>query len=93
MTHPEISGPVNAVSPNSVTNEQFGRTIGRVYHRPFWFPLPAFVLRAVLGEMSLLLLEGQRVIPQTTISSGFTYIYPYLEEAILNLKDHTAHNI
>jgi hypothetical protein len=86
MTHPEISGPVNAVSPNPVTNEQFGRTIGRVYHRPFWFPLPAFVLRAVLGEMSLLLLDGQRVVPQTATSSGFTYTYPHLEEALIDLK-------
>lgn len=86
MTHPEISGPVNAVSPNPVTNEQFGRAIGRVHHRPFWFPLPAFILRAVLGEMSLLLLEGQRVLPQIATSSGFTYNFPHLEEALTNLK-------
>jgi len=86
ITHPKISGPVNAVSPNPVTNEQFGRAIGRVHHRPFWFPLPAFVLRTVLGEMSLLLLEGQRVIPQTATSSDFVYTYPHLEEALTDLK-------
>lgn len=82
----EISGPVNAVSPNPATNEQFGRAIARVHHRPFWLPLPSFVLRSVLGEMSLLLLEGQRVLPQIATSSGFTYNFPHLEEALTDLK-------
>ncbi|GGG18832.1 TIGR01777 family oxidoreductase [Paenibacillus aceti] len=91
IAHPEISGPVNAVSPNPMTNEQFGHTIGRVHHRPFWLPLPAFVLRAILGEMSLLLLEGQQVVPQAAISSGFKYTYPQLEEAVANLKDQKRH--
>ncbi|NWL90448.1 TIGR01777 family protein [Paenibacillus sp. 79R4] len=86
ITHPEISGPVNAVSPNPVTNEQFGRAISYVHHRPFWFPLPSFVLRAVLGEMSLLLLEGQRVLPQVAISFGFKYSCPQLVEALADLK-------
>jgi len=86
VTCSEISGPVNAVSPNPTTNEQFGRVIARVHHRPFWLPLPAFVLRSVLGEMSLLLLEGQRVLPQIATSSDFTYNFPHLEEALTNLK-------
>lgn len=86
VTCSEILGPVNAVSPNPVTNEQFGRAIARVHHRPFWLPLPTFVLRSVLGEMSLLLLEGQRVIPQAASSSGFIFTFPHLEAALTDLK-------
>ncbi|AZS16851.1 TIGR01777 family oxidoreductase [Paenibacillus lutimineralis] len=86
VTCSEILGPVNAVSPNPVTNEQFGRAIARVHHRPFWLPLPTFALRSVLGEMSLLLLEGQRVIPQAASSSGFIFTFPHLEAALTDLK-------
>lgn len=86
VTCSEILGSVNAVSPNPTTNEQFGRAIARVHHRPFWLPLPTFVLRSVLGEMSLLLLEGQRVIPQAASSSGFIFTFPHLEAALTDLK-------
>ncbi|MCK8485863.1 TIGR01777 family oxidoreductase [Paenibacillus sp. MBLB2552] len=83
---PEIRGPVNAVSPQPVTNLDFGRTICRVHHRPFWLPLPAPVLRTALGEMSLLLLEGQKVIPQAVLDAGFTFAFPDLESAVADLK-------
>ncbi len=85
-THPSIHGPVNAVSPQPVTNREFGRTVCRVHHRPFWLPLPAPVLRTGLGEMSLLLLEGQKVIPQAMLDAGFTFAFPDLESAVADLK-------
>ncbi|MBM6994448.1 TIGR01777 family oxidoreductase [Paenibacillus sp. DXFW5] len=85
-THPEVRGPVNAVSPHPVTNLDFGRTVCRVHRRPFWLPLPAAVLRAALGEMSLLLLEGQQVIPRALLEAGFTFTYPDLESAVADLK-------
>ncbi|MDU0330581.1 TIGR01777 family oxidoreductase [Paenibacillus sp. 3LSP] len=85
-TLPSIHGPVNAVSPQPVTNQEFGRTVCRVHHRPFWLPLPASVLRAALGEMSMLLLEGQKVVPQALLAAGFTFNFPDLESAVADLR-------
>lgn len=85
-THPEVHGPVNAVSPQPVTNEAFGRTVCRIHHRPFWLPLPAPVLRTALGKMSLLLLEGQKVVPQVMLDAGFTFTFPDLNSAVADLK-------
>ncbi|GIP57246.1 TIGR01777 family oxidoreductase [Paenibacillus sp. FSL W8-0186] len=86
VKHSEVEGAVNAVSPNPVTNDEFGRIVSRVHRRPYWLPLPAFALRTMLGEMSVLLLEGQRVLPQAALQHGFHFQYPELESAAANLK-------
>jgi uncharacterized protein (TIGR01777 family) len=83
--HNEITGIVNATAPNSVTMDQFGRTIAKVLHRPHLFPVPSFVLKLLFGEMSMLILEGQRVTPQVAIDYGFTFKYSRLEEALEQL--------
>lgn len=83
---PGMEGPVNATAPNPVTNEAFGKMIGKVYHRPHWFPLPAFLLRAVVGELSEILLEGQRVLPAKALEHGFIFDYPTLQPALEQLK-------
>lgn len=86
IMHPEVEGIINAVCPNPVTNDDFGRIVSRVHRRPYWFPLPAFMLRAMLGEMSTLLLEGQRVMPQAALQYGFHFRLPELESAVADLK-------
>lgn len=86
ILHPEIEGPVNATAPQPVTNEQFGRMIGKVYHRPHWFPVPAFLLKAAVGELSEILLEGQRVLPSKAVNNGFTFTFPTLQPALEQLK-------
>jgi uncharacterized protein (TIGR01777 family) len=85
---PAMIGPVNATAPNPVTNEQFGQTIGKVYKRPHWFPLPAFALKAAVGELSEILLEGQRVLPSKALEHGFSFAFPTLESALRHIKDH-----
>lgn len=82
MEHEEISGPVNATAPNPVTNDQFGRTLGKVLKRPHLFPVPSFVLKLIFGEMSELLLKGQRVLPKALLNHGFVFTYPTIEEAL-----------
>src|SRR5262249_51999416 len=52
LTHEEIKGPVNAVSPNPVQNKDFVKTLGEVLHRPAIFPLPAFAAKIAFGEMA-----------------------------------------
>jgi uncharacterized protein (TIGR01777 family) len=83
VTNELIRGPVNAVSPQSVTNAEFTRTLARVLHRPAIFPAPAFAVRLVLGEMAdELLLASQRVEPKVAMESGFRFQYPQLETAL-----------
>ncbi|OZB96073.1 TIGR01777 family oxidoreductase [Paenibacillus sp. XY044] len=86
MTHPAAEGPVNATAPEPVTNDQFGRAVGRAYHRPHWFPVPSFMMKAVLGEQSLIILEGQRILPAKALALGFEFRYPRLQEALDNLS-------
>ena len=77
-----LQGPVNATAPNPVTNDEFSRTLGRVLHRPAFFRVPAVALRMALGEMSGLLLTGQRVRPSRALAAGFEFRYPALEVAL-----------
>ena len=67
-------GVFNLTAPNPLTNADFGRALARTLHRPFWFPVPAFVLKLALGEMAeLLLLHGQRVVPERLLQAGFKF--------------------
>jgi uncharacterized protein (TIGR01777 family) len=81
----DISGPVNLVAPNPVTNAEFTATLARVLHRPALLPLPAFALRAALGEMSGVLLTGQRVRPAVAERMGFGWQFPHLRPALADL--------
>ncbi|MCJ8013147.1 TIGR01777 family oxidoreductase [Paenibacillus sp. KQZ6P-2] len=90
ITQSDVSGPVNASAPEPVTNNQFGQTVGRVYHRPHWFPVPSFMMKTVLGELSLIILEGQRIMPDKVLKHGFHFDYPTLEQALRDLKEHQA---
>jgi uncharacterized protein (TIGR01777 family) len=76
------SGPFNLCAPNPVTNAQFSRAIGRVINRPSWLPLPGFAMRLAFGEVSDLLLEGQRGIPKRLQELGFSFRYPTVEVAL-----------
>lgn len=79
----ELSGPINAVAPQAVTNTEFTRTLGRVLHRPTLLPAPAFALRLLLGEMAdELLLASARGEPARLLASGFAFRYPTLEGAL-----------
>jgi len=75
-----LSGPVNVVGPEPVTNHEFTKTLGRVLGRPTIFPAPAFAVRLALGEMAdELLLGSARVEPKRLLESGFQFQYPQLE--------------
>ncbi len=82
LTHRHVVGAFNATAPNPVTGAQFAHTLGRVLHRPALLPLPGFALRAAFGEMSRLLLTGQRVLPARALESGFSFRFPDLESAL-----------
>ncbi len=83
-----VSGPVNFVAPNPVTNSEFTTTLGRVLARPTIFPMPAFGARLAFGEMAdALLLSSQRVDPSVLEDRGFPFYWPTLEAAMRHLLE------
>lgn len=87
-----VQGPVNFVAPNPVTNAEFTKTLGRVLSRPTIFPVPAFGVRLVFGEMAdALLLSSQRVEPSVLEDKGFLFNWPTLEPALRHLLAEDKH--
>ena len=86
LENENISGAVNAVAPNPVTNKHFTDALGKVLHRPTILPLPAFGVKLLFGEMGeTLLLEGNRVLPKRLEKSGFEFNFKDLENALKHI--------
>lgn len=85
LNHKEMQGPVNFVAPQPIQMERFGRSVAEVLHKPHWLPVPSFMLKTILGEMSVLVLEGQKVIPEKLNTNGFDFTYPHLKPALQDL--------
>ena len=81
----DLAGPVNATAPSPVTNAQFGHLLARALNRPSWFPVPAVMMKLIFGELAVLLLEGQKVLPRVLLEHGFSFKYPQLEDALADL--------
>ncbi len=81
----QIRGPVNVTAPNPLTMEEFGKKIASVLKRPHWLPVPDFLLKLVLGKKSMLVLEGQFVLPKVLQREGFQFLYPTADKALEDL--------
>lgn len=79
---PSVKGPVNVVSPEAARNIEVSRALGLALGRPCWLPAPAFAFKLALGEMSGLLLDGQRVEPAALKASGYRFARPLITEAL-----------
>jgi uncharacterized protein (TIGR01777 family) len=78
-----LSGPVNAVSPNPVRNAEFFATLDRVLGRKPRLPMPAFLLRLMLGEMAdALILASRRIEPRRLLETGYAFRFPELDVAL-----------
>ena len=82
IEHSDLRGPFNLVAPDSVTNAEFSAVLATVLRRPNLFPKPAFVMRALFGEMSTVVLTGQEAVPAKLLQAGFQFRYPKLLEAL-----------
>ncbi|HUF00742.1 MAG TPA: TIGR01777 family oxidoreductase [Anaerolineales bacterium] len=78
-------GPFNLIAPEPASNAEFMRAITKVLRRPYWFHVPQFLLRLVLGEMSVLLTEGRYSQPKRLIELGFQFQFGRLENAMEDL--------
>lgn len=79
---PACRGVYNASAPQPVRNREFARELGKALNRPAVLPLPGFVLKLALGEMSRLLLTGQRALPAKAQAEGFRFSYQHLHTAL-----------
>jgi uncharacterized protein len=83
LANERLRGPVNAVAPQPVRNLEFVRALGKALHRPALFPLPAFVVRTVFGEMGEALLLGSALVrPARLEAAGYAFRHPELDEAL-----------
>lgn len=78
-----VTGVLNGIAPQPVTNHRFTKALGGAMWRPTVFPLPRFVVRAVFGdERAVMLLEGQKVLPRRTLESGYQFQYHDIDSAL-----------
>ena len=79
------SGALNGTAPNPVRNDEFTRALGKALRRPTIVPVPKAALELMLGEGASVILEGQRVLPERTLQSGYRFRYETLEPALAQL--------
>jgi NAD dependent epimerase/dehydratase family enzyme len=79
-----ISGPVNAVSPNPVTNSDFTKILGKILSRPTSFSIPPSIVKLALGEelADATILSSARVIPKRLLKIGYKFRFPHLESVL-----------
>lgn len=81
-----LHGPINAVAPKAVTNKVFTEQLAKRLNRPALLPMPAVMAKLLFGEMSEILLYGQRVVPKKLQDAGFKFRYPQLGSALASLS-------
>lgn len=82
---PEMHGAYNATITDNTTNASFSKILANLYGYKIWLPkMPAFLLKLVLGEMSVAVLEGQRVSSEKIQKTGFEFQFNDIETALSN---------
>ncbi|MBQ4835449.1 MULTISPECIES: TIGR01777 family oxidoreductase [Pseudoalteromonas] len=82
IRHDELEGAFNATAPNPVSNKEFSDCLATVLNRPAFFWLPESFLKWAFGEMSDILIYGQKVIPKKALDANYRFRYQSLEEAL-----------
>jgi len=80
-----VEGVLNASAPKPVTNAEFTHALGRAVGRPTIVPVPGFAMTLMLGEGAAAVTEGQRVLPERTLATGYVFRHPDLDEALTSL--------
>lgn len=88
LRRPDVRGAVNAVAPDRCSQAVFSAVLAASFGRTAWMRMPAAPLRWLAGEMSTLLLDGQRVVPRIAQAGGFVYRFPTLAAALRDLASH-----
>ena len=76
------TGPLNVTAPEPVTNREFSHALGRVLHRPAFAPVPGLAVKALYGEMAMIVTTGQRAVPARLAELGYAFRRPHLDDAL-----------
>jgi len=83
MHQEHIDGPVNATSPNPVTNKEFSLALAEALRRPCLLKTPEFVFKLIFGQMAEeIMINGQKVLPQKALGCGFEFCYPTIQQSL-----------
>jgi len=85
LENDDARGAYNLIAPTPTSNAEFMRAIAKALHRPYWFHVPKFLLKLVLGEMSVLITEGRYSQPRHLLEQGFQFNFPRIEDALGNI--------
>jgi hypothetical protein len=78
-------GAYNLVAPSPTSNAEFNRALAQALHRPYWLPAPAFLVRKLLGEMSVLVVEGRYAQPKRLLESGYQFKFENVRDAFASI--------
>jgi uncharacterized protein (TIGR01777 family) len=81
----QVEGALNGAAPDPLRMKELARALGRALHRPSWFPVPLFVLKAVLGEVAPYTLTSQRLNENKVLATGFEFGFPEIDQAFRDL--------
>jgi len=82
---PSMHGVYNGTAPEPVRMKDLAQTLGEVMDRPSWLPVPDFAIEALLGDGAVVVLKGQKVLPERTQAAGFTYEYAEPKAALADV--------
>lgn len=86
LENDQVTGVLNGVAPEIVTNERFTKEYAGALWRPAILPTPTFIINFIFGqERGKLLLEGQKVIPKRTLELGYKFQFPEIKSALANI--------
>lgn len=88
LAHDEVSGPVNLVGPNPVTNAEFTKALGRAVHRPAVLVVPSLAIRLAVGEFGGEIRNSQRVLPAVLERAGFRFAHADIDSALRDALGH-----
>jgi hypothetical protein len=85
LENTDANGVFNLISPTQTSNAEFMHAIAKALHRPYWFSTPSILLKAILGEMSALVVEGRYSRPRRLLELGYQFQFPTIESALQDL--------
>ena len=80
-----MHGAFNLIAPAQTSNADFMRAVAKALRRPYWLPVPAWLFRMLLGEMSVLIVDGRYAVPGRLLEAGYPFQFPDLDSALANL--------
>lgn len=90
LDHEKIKDVLHVTAPEPVQNKELSQVLANSLKRPNWLPAPAIMLKMILGDMSILVVKGQKVIPEKALSLGYSFQYPTVDKALADIYNRDS---